>query len=212
MQLHRQLTLISGPATEPVTLAEAKLHLRVDITDDDALISSLIVAARRVCEARLHRAFINQTWSLAIDGFPWFRVLYPDWNVARVDNEIRLPIATATSVTSLTYVDWYGTTQTVDSSAYLFTPGEPGRLIPSPYKLWPWPRIQPAAATVQFVAGYGATASSVPETIKSAMKLLIGGWYENRESFVMQSGITAGAVLPVGVDALLNAESWADYA
>lgn len=204
MQLHTQLTLVSGPSVEPITLTEAKNHLRVDISDDDDLISGLIVAARRVTEAQLRRALVNQTWDYTIDAFPWFRITHPDYNFTRVDYEIRLPIATATGVTSLTYVDWNGTTQTVDSGNYLFTAGEPGRLVPYPYKIWPWPRIQPAAATIRFTAGYGATAASVPATIKAAIKLLVGGWYENRESITSQS-LNA---IPMGVDMLLGAEAW----
>lgn len=208
MQLHTQLTLVSGPSVEPITLTEAKNHLRVDISDDDDLINGLIVAARRVAESQLRRAFVNQTWDLKIDAFPWFRLTHPDYNFTRVDYEIRLPIATATSVSSLTYVDWDGNSQTVDPGNYLFTAGEPGRLIPYPYKLWPWPRIQPAAATIRFTAGYGADATYVPATIKAAIKMMVGTWYENRESVVMQSGITSGAVVPFGVDALLTAEAW----
>lgn len=205
MQLHSQLALYSGPSVEPITLDEAKLHLRQDVDDDDDLIASLVVAARRVCEARTRRAFLDQTWDYRLDAFPWPWVFHPDRAAARVDYEIRLPIATATSVTSITWIGWDGSTSTLDPAGYVFAPGEPGRIVPRPYDIWPWPQVRPAAISIRFVAGYGASASAVPDTIKAAMKLLIGHWYENRE--VANIG-NISTDLPWAVDALLSAEEW----
>src|SRR4051794_4197557 len=65
-----RLVQITPPSVEPVTLAEAKLHCKVDFTDDDALITSLIAAARMVCETRLRQALVTQTWVLYLDSFP----------------------------------------------------------------------------------------------------------------------------------------------
>ena len=66
------LTQLSPPSAEPLSLAEAKLHLRVgaDITEDDGLIAALIVTARQQAEHRTGRALVSQQWRYAIDAFP----------------------------------------------------------------------------------------------------------------------------------------------
>jgi len=64
------LELISPPAVEPVTLDEAKAHLKVDTTDDDALIATLISAARAKAEWHTGRAFVTQGWTLWLDRWP----------------------------------------------------------------------------------------------------------------------------------------------
>ena len=64
------LKQISAPSLEPITNADAKLHLRVDSNEDDDLLTSLINAAREFCEGFQHRAFITQTWELWLDGWP----------------------------------------------------------------------------------------------------------------------------------------------
>ena len=64
------LTLLTPPAAEPVTLAEAKAHLKVDTTADDALISSLITGARARAEWHSGRAFVTQSWTLWLDAWP----------------------------------------------------------------------------------------------------------------------------------------------
>src|SRR3990172_9406936 len=101
------LALVTAPATEPVTRTEAKVHLRIEsaVTADDTLIDRLIIVARQLGEAHTGRAFITQTWDLKLDAFPAGR--------------IRLPKAPLSSISSVTYLDTNGASQTWDSGDYL---------------------------------------------------------------------------------------------
>jgi hypothetical protein len=203
--------LITPPAAEPVTLAEAKLHLRVEtgFTDDDALITAMITAARARAETVTRRAFVSQVWKLVLDQFPapgvnvgsanWYG---PQWGnspgpmtVLRPDGktgfEIYLDHAPLVSVDSITYTDVDGTTQTLSPSAYkVDNITEPGRIVPAYGTTWPGTRNEINAVTVQFTCGYGA-AAAVPEPIKSWIKLRVGSMYENREEVATGRSIVA---------------------
>ncbi len=183
------------PAVEPITLAEAKLHLRVDLDDDDDLITSLIVAARQVCEGRLRRALVTQVWDLTLCGFPEC-------------GPIRVPLPPLVSVGSVKYRDGAGVQQTLSGSVYVVAAGTPGAIHLADGQSWPTTQEHPEAVTVRFTAGYGA-AAAVPDCIKAAMKLLIGHWYENREA-VNVGNITSE--VPMAVTALLAAEDPGTYA
>lgn len=161
------LRLITPPAVEPVTLAEAKAHLRVTHAGDDALITALVSAAREQCEHILGRALIEQTWELTLDAFP---------DAIRLDHP---PIA---SVTSLSYVDPAGTTQVWPApNYYLDKASEPGWITPAYGGSWPDVRDQANAVIVRYVAGYGAAAAAVPLAIRQWLLLAIGSLYETRE-------------------------------
>jgi uncharacterized phiE125 gp8 family phage protein len=178
------LALVTAPTIEPVTLAEAKLHLRVDHGDEDALIESLVTSARTHVEHVTSRAFINQTWRLSLDAFP---------------AEIRLPRPPLSSVTSLQYLDGNGTLQTLSASSYTVdSDAEPGRVVEAYATTWPSVRNDIRAVRVTYVAGYGATAATVPQPIKQAILLLVGHWYANREAVG-----TVGSDIAFAVDALL---------
>lgn len=187
------LTLITGPSTEPVTLAQFKQHARISRDDEDALCEACIRAARVYAERVQRRQLCTATWRLSLDCF---------------SAEIRVPLPPLQSAT-IQYVDANGDTQTLDPSAYQVDAyREPGRIVPAYGTCWPDTRCQPNAVTVTFVAGYGA-AAAVPETTKQAIKLLAGSFYENREGLVTG---TIVAALPLGVESLLSAECWGGYA
>ncbi len=163
------LVLTSGPAVEPVTLTEAKAYLRVDLSDEDTLIASLITAARIHVEVSLGRSLITQSWSLFLDQWPEARVL-------------TLPIAPLQSVTDVrTYAEddtaiiWDASNYFVDASS------DPGRVVRQNTASWPPPGRPANGVEVAFVAGYGNGASDVPEPIRQALLLLIAHWYERRE-------------------------------
>lgn len=185
------LSLVTAPLVEPVTVTEAQAHLRVTDDVDLAQIDAWIVAAREYCENYTHRAFISQTWDLKFDGsFP--------------EGDIELPMPPVSSITSITYVDTAGATQTWAAANYITDlPAGPranvARISPAYGVSYPSTRDQINAATVRFICGYGATTASVPFGIKAAMLLLIGHWYENRASIVVGSA----SPLPDGVAALL---------
>lgn len=179
--------LKTAPTIEPVTLTEAKLHLKVDDTTEDTLITALIQAAREHAENYTGRAFIEQSWELVMDEF---------------DEEIELPIAPATSVTSITYKDPNNVTQTLSASVYeLNTHDTPQEIYVKYGQVWPAYLAIENSITVTFKAGYGATAASVPAPIRAAILLIIGHLYQNRENVVV--GRTP-AELPQGAESLLN--------
>jgi uncharacterized phiE125 gp8 family phage protein len=172
--------LITAPAVEPVTLAEAKAHLYVTHSDDDALIGSLIAAAREDVEHWLQRALVEQTWELALAAFPYSPPV------------IKLPMAPLSSITSIKYLDSDGVEQTLAATDYTAdTSAEPGAVVPAYGLAWPATRAERNAVRVRYVAGYGADATIVPASIKAFIKMRVGALYENRESFVAGQPIHA---------------------
>ena len=182
--------LITDATEEPITLDEAKDHLRVDGDDENALIMGYIKAARRQCEMVSRRAFVTQTWELALEG--WRRCDY-----------IELPKPPLASVASVKYTDSAGVEWTMSGADYVVdTYRQPGRVMLGYSKAWPSVTLRPGpSVVVRYVAGYGMPAA-VPETYKQAIKLLVGHYYENREAIVIQAGVVATQV-PMAVDALL---------
>jgi uncharacterized phiE125 gp8 family phage protein len=178
--------IITAVATEPITLADAKVHLRVEVgfTDDDALITALITAAREFAEHYTGRALAPQTLELALDAFP-------------LDN-IELIGSPVTSITTVKYIDVVGVEQTLSSALYTLNDYGVSAGIEQAYNS-PWPDTQAVAnaVKVRYVAGYTA----IPKTVRAAMLLMIGDFYENR-----QETITGTIVQEVktGVKALLN--------
>lgn len=159
-------TRITDATTEPVTLGQAKAHLRVDGTDEDALIEALIKAARQDAENRLQRALLQSTWRLTLDAFP--RALPND--------VIPLGWGPIISVSSVKYYDPAGTLQTLDPSAY--------RLADSgiePVTSWPASQARRGAVEITYLAGYGTDANAVPAPIVQWILLALGDLYANRE-------------------------------
>jgi uncharacterized phiE125 gp8 family phage protein len=154
-----------------VTLEEAKKHLRIETSDEDVLVTGLIEAAREWCEGYQNRAFITQTWEIALDSFP-------------SENHIEIPKPPLQSIESVKY---YGTDETEYTfsadSYYVDTYSEPGRIVLKFGETWPSDMLRTAnGVIIQFTVGYGDTAASVPEKVKQAIKVLVGHLYENREA------------------------------
>ena len=161
------LRLATAPATEPVTLIEAKAHLRVAITDDDTYITTLITAARQVTEQRLNRAIISQTWDLVLDAWPLAEVVIPLGGVSAVSS-----------------VKYHNGTSLVTWSSSLYQvaiAGVLGRVMPLSTTTWPIPAYRAECIEIRFVAGY-ANAGSVPASIKQWLLLQLAHWYEHRET------------------------------
>ena len=209
------LQLVTPPVAEPVTLAQAKQQCRVDFTDDDALFAVYITAARQYCERYTHRAFFNQPWRRTLDFVPlsWgeetlnpaARSDYPFffWDRLTID----IPRASLVSVTSITYVDGTGETQTLASTAYnVDTTSTPGRIAPSWGNIWPeTPNFVPGNVKITFVAGSfgdGVEVNNCPQTVVMAILLLVSHWYEHREE-VSELSLKN---IPLGVNALLDTE------
>lgn len=179
--------LITPPAVEPITLAQAKTHLRVDDTAEDDLISALISASRTYCEKHTGRAFITQTWELVIDQFPALPL-----------TGIAVPMPPLQSVTSVKYDDTGGVETTLGTIEYeVDTASEPGWVVPVTTG-WPTSIFDGInAVRIRFVAGYAPgtdspidLAANVPASLKAAMLLHIGQLYENREDVIVGTTIT----------------------
>jgi len=161
------LVLVTPPAVEPVSLAEAKAHLRIDDTADDAVVSALITTARNLVEEHTSRALVSQTWELQLDGWPCV---------------IRLPRPPLVSVLSITYTDPNGAERTLAPAAYkVDTVTEPGRIVSAYGLSWPDCRDEIAAVRVRYSAGYGP-AADVPAALRHAVLLTAAHLYDHRDS------------------------------
>jgi uncharacterized phiE125 gp8 family phage protein len=161
------LTLITPPAAEPVTLAEAKAHLKVDSTADDTLITSLIIAARARAEWHTGRAFVSQSWTLWLDAWP-------------KSGLVEIPLPPLQSVTQLKVYAQDDTPSVLDPSAYqLDAASAPARLA------WRSNFAPPAnlravnAVEIAFTAGYGG-ANAVPGPVKQAVLQIVADLYSHR--------------------------------
>jgi uncharacterized phiE125 gp8 family phage protein len=199
---YRSLTRQTQPAVEPVTLSEAKAHLRVDTTTDDAYIGSLITAAREWCEQYLDRTLVHTQWVMRFDRFP------PD---GTQDIELpRPPMALAGTATAvaLTFTFENGTTSTYSTASYrVDRNGVPGTVKTLYGQTWP-PHLQDDnAISVTWWGGYGSSGTSVPAAIRHAMLMLVGMWYERR----MAADSMSGDEIPFGVKSLLDSQRWGSY-
>jgi len=146
--------LITGPVEEPLTLSEAKQHLRVDHGDEDALILALISTAREQAEQRLDRPMLPQTFLQVFDKAVSGTELY-------ISNDLL-------TIESVTYADSAGVDHVTTEYAKTLTGIKP---------LFSGDNVR-----VEFTAGAWASVESVPFSVKAWMLLLIGDLYENRAS------------------------------
>lgn len=152
------LKVITPPASEPLSADEAKKYLRIDGTDDDTIITSLITQAREWCEDYQGKKFITQTLELILDEFPT-----QDYIEFKACSPVQ-------SVATVKYYDTDNTENTFDSSNYFVdTDSFVNRIVLGYLKTWPTTTLRPAnAVAIRFDAGYGG-ASTVPESVKLAM-------------------------------------------
>jgi uncharacterized phiE125 gp8 family phage protein len=161
----------------------------MDHDADDTLISGLIVAAREHAEAFCRRPLVTRTYLATFSRFPDRGK--PLW----------LPMPGVTIVSSVTYTNESGTSVAmVSGTGYRLVRGPTHHALelPASIPLWPWTALQSDAVIVAYTAGYGY-AGDVPRGIRSAMLLLVGHLYENREAVSKE----AGNELPIGLQALL---------
>lgn len=162
-----RLTLVTAPAAEPVALDDVKRHMRLDEGAFNADVTSLIKSARIMAETITRRALILQTWDYKLDAFV---------------SEFSVPLPPLSSVTSIKYIDTDGVEQTLSAANYsVDTDSEPARIKPAYGLTWPSTRDVMNAVVIRFIAGYGASATDVPEPIRQAIKILVTHWFENPE-------------------------------
>lgn len=171
------LALIAGPAVEPVSLDEAKTHLRVDHSSSDAEIQSLITGARQWLEEFTARTMVDTTLELSFEGYPG----------ARIDLR-RAPII---DIVSFSYTDSNGAAQVIDEDDYelVNATGLAPQLAPTYSAIWPATRYQPGSLKVRYRAGYADRTGSptqdpadyVPEPLRTAIKLHLEAHFDRDE-------------------------------
>jgi len=196
----------SGTGDRPVTVSEAKEHLRiVDFTDDDTYIGALVDAATTWCEDYCDRTFADKTYTVAFDDFPALRTELPR-------PPVRLNATAASATVTISYVDQSGNTQTLtwaQSGTQQFRLDRdhvPALIYPLYLQDWPAVRLDDKSVQITYLAGYGGSAG-VPAPAKHAIKLLVGHWYSSREAVG-----SVGQDVPLGVHALLDPLKWKQYA
>ncbi len=183
------MQLLTPPAGEPVSLDEAKLHLRVDFNDDDGLIQMLISSARQAAETITNRQFITARWRMILDSFPGPSLMgvLAGQPFTLPGHAILIPKSPVQSVVAINYLDMASVQQTMPAANYTVDAAcEPARITPIFGQIWPIPLPQISAVSVTFDVGYG-DASAVPEGIKSWIKMRVASLYTYREEVVAPS-------------------------
>lgn len=193
------IELVTPPSSALLTTADAKKHCRIDIDVDDAYVDALVATATAYCQQAISgaRQFLPATYDLPVAGW---------WS-----GSLQLPRPPLSAVSSVKYFDADGAEQTLSTSLYTVRKPwrQPGSITLSPSATLPTLDVDcEYPIMVRFVAGY-ADAAAVPATIRHAVRLVVGHLYENREATA--AGQTL-AELPIGVQSLLDAESWGSYA
>jgi len=181
------LILTSGPSVEPITLAEAKAHLRIDGSAEDTLVASLIVTSRLHVEAAAGLALITQSWSWYLDAWP-------------ACHAVRLPLRPVKSIAAVRLYD-EAAAIILDPATYLLDEASaPPRLVRRGALPWPRPGRIANGIEIAFIAGYGDAAADVPAPIRQAILILVAHWYEHRSP--LEDGVQP-APLPGMVGELL---------
>lgn len=195
---YRSLTRAAQPVVEPVSLADAKTHLRVDTESDDDHILALISSAREWCENYTQRTFIHTQWTMTFDTFPW---------------EIELPrppvaVASGNTATTITYAMETGGTATLATSQYrVDRTAEPGVIRTVYAGTWPSHLLDRNSISVTWWGGYGEDGGKVPKVVRSAILMLVAYWYERR----LAADQIASNAVPFGVSSMLDSIKWGDY-
>jgi len=160
--------LTTPPAVEPVSLAEAKAHLRIGHADEDAMISGLIIAARRHAEAHTGLALISQGWS-------HFRDDWPEGGV------VELPLSPLIAVTQVKTWGEDDVAAIIDPAHY-YTDwiSRPARLLLRGSRVWARPGRIGNGIEILLTVGFGATAADVPAELRQAILDLVAHWHAQR--------------------------------
>lgn len=186
--MYKNLVLQTEAATEAVTLADCKSHLRITASDEDTYIQSLLDAAISFVDGKgvLGKALITQTWRQYVPQNP---------------GTVTLLLGPVQSVSAIGYYDTDGMVQAATVSDFnVFGTEECKTVEPKAGSSWPTAQDRPDAIWIDFAAGYGAAATDVPAELTHAIKMLVAHWYENREPAPEASQ----AKLPFGFDDLIS--------
>ena len=189
LSCHHSLELVDAPLITPITLAEVKAQLRVEHDDDDTMLTRLIDVAVAYTDVRgaLGQAMITQKWGQWIDSTP--------------PQSVSLILGPVQGVTSVKYYDTDGNLQTDDINNYeVFGTQFATKISPKSGFSWPVAQDRQDAIKIEYEIGYGDAATDVPQTIRHALMLMVGHWYDNRE----QTQMDDLSDIPFGFMELLN--------
>jgi uncharacterized phiE125 gp8 family phage protein len=192
------LTLITSPALEPVTLDEAKAHLKIDTDDDDTLITALITACRAGAEWHTGRAFITQSWILSLDAWPGTAADcgLPPALSATPPAAIEIPLPPLQAVTNITTYARNDAATVLDSSLYqVDTASKPARVALKFGVAPPTDLRSMNAIEIAFTAGYGDAEANIPAPIHAAILEMIANAYTNRGDAPSEPPLAALALL-----------------
>jgi uncharacterized phiE125 gp8 family phage protein len=192
----RSLVRITSPAVEPVSLAFAKQHCRVDTDADDLYVQSLISVARQYIEDVLDITICTTVWEVKYDLFPVWAIVLP-----------RLPMLDR--AVTVTYRSGDGTYSQLSSATDFQVDASvlPGRIYPQWARSWPATRGDENSVTVRYSAGYGDDGQTAPPGVKHLILLLVAHWYDTRQPAVTG----APQSVPHTFDTLLAAASMGVY-
>lgn len=176
--------LLAGPSVEPLTLAEAKTYLRVDHEAEDALISSLITAARATVEALTRRVLIDQSWRLVRDAWPACGL-------------IGVPVNPLRALTAAHVLDAAGAETALPLAAFTIDAARLPGLIRVERGAVPAPTRRLAGIALDITAGHGVSADHVPSPLIEAVRVVLAHFYEHRDV------AGPGAAFPARLDALV---------
>lgn len=189
LSCHHSLEIVDAPLITPITLPEVKAQLRVEHDDDDTILTRLIDVAVAYTDVRgaLGQAMITQKWA--------------QWINANPPQNVSLILGPVQNVTAVKYYDTDGVLQTDDINNYQVF-GTDFATVISPKDSFTWPVSQQRsdAIKIEYEIGYGDAITNVPQTIRHALMLLIGHWYDNRE----QTGVDELSNIPFGYEEMLN--------
>lgn len=189
LSCHHTLELVDAPLKKPISLNEVKDQLRVEHTDEDLLINRLINVAIAYTDVKgvLGQAMITQKWG--------------QWIAANPPKEVRLLLGPVQGVTAIKYYDEDGVLQSDDYNNYdIFGTESYTTISPKTNYSWPTTQQRSDAIKIEYEIGFGDNPSDVPETVRHALMLLIGHWYDNRENTQMDELSN----IPFGFMELLN--------
>jgi uncharacterized phiE125 gp8 family phage protein len=190
--VRRRSELVTASTVDVITLDEAKAHLRRgSLTDEDGAIEATVRAAVDYVKADTGRALTTETWRTWFDVVPCGGVLL-------------LERGRVQAVTAITAYDPDDASSTVATSVYqVDAVSEPARVVLKSGQSWPTDLREVNALSVQYTAGYGATALTVPGPLKQAVLLVLGAMWEHREQVIVAQFAGQFLALPFGYDQLV---------